>query len=274
MWLVIDTNQSRRIPAALNPERYTAKAEGLSLPPFMMAELLPRGQTPRSETLAAFAAHRVRIGVEPSMAIEAAAQLGVADLPAFWPFPAPGDEIESAYQRLLNENTPVVTPALARWGETVKQKHHAFMTGMEARGIGARQKLKERNVGTVEDFDEALKMTNGPDSFIGSLIVTTFTNGDQRKVAISDPAELVRAVLANPYFRHFYHAILYYIVSVTKLWKDPSLRREHHHRNDWTDLTMALYVGTGDVLVTNDGLLRAVFAAIDSDVRVVLASDL
>ena len=87
MWLVIDTNQSRRIPPVLNRDRLAGKAEGLSLPPYMMAELLPRGQTPRSETLAAFAAHQVRIGVEPSMAIEAAAQLGAEDLPAFWPLP-------------------------------------------------------------------------------------------------------------------------------------------------------------------------------------------
>ena len=147
------------------------------------------------------------------------------------------------------------------------------MAGMERRGIGARQRLKERNVGTIEDFAEARKMTDGPDSFIGSLIVTTFNNGGQRKVAVTDPAELVRAVLANPFFRHFYHAILYYIASVTRLWKDATLHRDHH-RNDWTDLTMAVYVGKGDVLVTNDGLLRAVFAAIDPDVRVLLASDL
>jgi hypothetical protein len=273
VWLVIDTNQSRRIPAVFNPKGFAGNAEGLSLPPYMMAELLPRGQAPRSDTLAAFAAHQVRIGVEPSMAIEAAVQLAAQDLPTFWPFPAPGDEIESDYRRLLNENTPTVTPALARWAETVKQNHHAFMADMEARGIGARQRLKDLNAGEVEDFTEALKMTNGPDSFIGSLIVTTFTNGGKRAVAISDPAELVRAVLENPYFRHFYHAILYYVVSVTKLWKDPTLHREHH-RNDWTDLTMALYVGAGDALVTNDGLLRAVFAAIDPGVRVVSASDL
>jgi len=273
MWLVVDTNQSRRIPATLNTDRLTGQAEGLSLPPYMMAELLPRGQTPRSETLAAFGAHRVRIGVEPSMAIEAAAQLSVEDLPAFCPFPAPGDEIESDYRRLLNENTSRVTPALARWAETVKQNHHAFMNGMEARRIGARRALKEKNVGTIEDFAEAVQMTNGPDSFIGSLIVATFMNGGRRTVAIDDPAELVRAVLANPYFRHFYHAILYYIISVTKLWEDRTLHRDHD-KNDWTDLTMALYVGTSDALVTNDGLLRAVFAAIDPDVRVVLASDL
>ena len=273
MWLVIDTNQSRRIPATSNTDRLIGKAEGLSLPPYMMAELLPRGQTPRSETLAAFAAHRVRIGVEPSMAIEAAAQLSAEDLPAYCPFPAPGDEIESDYRRLLNENTSTVTPALARWAETVKQNHHTFMNGMEARGIDTRRALKEKSVGTVEDFTEALKMTNGPDSFIGSLIVATFGNGGQRRVAIDDPAELVWAVLANPYFRHLYHAILYYIVSVTKLWDDRTLHRDHD-KNDWTDLTMALYVGTGDALVTNDRLLRAVFAAIDPNVPVVLASDL
>jgi hypothetical protein len=190
------------------------------------------------------------------MAIEAAAQFGADDIPAFLPFPSRGDEIESDYRRLLNENSATVTPGLARWAETVKQNHHQFMAGMEPRGIGARQKLKGMNVGTVEDFTEALKMTDGPDSFIGSLIVTTCSNGGQRSVTVTEPAELVRAVLANPFFRHFYHAILYYIVS------------------DWTDLTMALYVGAGDVLVTNDGLLRAVFAAIDPAVQVVVASDL
>jgi hypothetical protein len=175
--------------------------------------------------------------------------------------------------RLLNENTATVTPSLARWARTVKQNHHAFMNGIEARGIGARQRLKEKKVGTVEDFAEAVKMTNGPDSFIGSLIVAMFTNGGRRTVTIEDPSELVRAVLANPYFRHFYHAFLCYIVSVTKVWEDRTLHREHD-RNDWTDLTMALYVAADDVLVTNDNLLRAVFAAIDPDVQVLLASDL
>lgn len=273
MWLVIDTNQSRRIPPVLNAARSTGAARGLSLPPYMMAELLPRGQAPRSETLEAFAAHRIRIGVEPSIAIEAASQLGANDLPTFLPFPAAGDAIETAYQRLLQEKQAQVTPALSRWAMTVKENHHSFMTGMETRGIRARQKLKKMKVGTIEDFAEARKMTNGPDSFIGSLIVATFTDGGRRQVAIADPVELVRVVLANPFFQHFYHAILYYIVSVTKLWENAKLNREHD-QNDWTDLTMALYVGRGDVLVTNDGLLRAVFGAIDPDVRVVVASDL
>lgn len=273
MWLVIDTNQSRRIPGVLAPDRPTGTAEGLSLPPYMMAELLPRGQVPRSDTLSAFAAHRVRIGVEPSIAIEAAAQLSTQELPAFWPFPVPGDHVESAYLQLLKENTPTVSPGLAGWAMTVKRNHAEFMAGMEERGVGARRKLNESNVGTIDGFVEALSMTNGPGSFIGSMIVSTFTNRGLRKTRITDPADLVEAVLANPYFRHFYHAILYYIVSVTKLWTNTALHREHH-RNDWTDLTMALYVGVDDVIVTNDGLLRATFAAIDPGVKVTAASEL
>jgi hypothetical protein len=60
---------------------------------------------------------------------------------------------------------------------------------------------------------------------------------------------------------------------VTKLWADQSLHREHH-QNDRTDLTMALYVGPRDVLVTNDRLLRTIFAPIDRGIRVVLAAEL
>jgi hypothetical protein len=63
------------------------------------------------------------------------------------PFPAPGDEIESDYRQLLKENSATVTPGLARWAETVKQNDHRFMAGMETRGIGARQKLKEQRTG-------------------------------------------------------------------------------------------------------------------------------
>ena len=210
--------------------------------------------------------------MEASIAIEAAAQLGADDLASFWPFPASGDEVEAAYLRLLREDSPTVAPSLVRWAAAVKDSHHLFMAGIEMRVVGVRQKLKKRRVGTIENFAEALQMTDGPESLIGSIIVAHFHRG-QQAAGVKDPAALVAAVLENPYFRHFYHAILYYIVSVTKLWDDPALHREHH-RNDWTDLSMALYVGAGDALVTNDGLLRAVFAAINPEVPIALASEL
>jgi hypothetical protein len=62
--------------------------------------------------------------------------------------------------------------------------------------------------------------------------------------------------MKNPFLRHFHHAILYYIVSVTRIWKEARLNRTHH-KNDWTDLTMALYVGRRDVLVPKDEIVAS-----------------
>lgn len=116
-------------------------------------------------------------------------------------------------------------------------------------------------------------MATGPDSFLASLVISTLTNRRARPTLEKDPVVLYRFVMKNPFLRHFFHAILYYIVSVTRLWKDARLHRAHH-KNDWTDLTMALYVGDRDVLVTDDELLRAVFKTIDPAVRVISAADL
>ena len=151
--------------------------------------------------------------------------------------------------------------------------HQRLMAGFAQRTQKARRELAPRKVGQVKDWAEALKMAKGPDSFVGSLVLTTLSNGGSRPVAENDPALLYRAVMNNPFLRHFYHAILYYIVSVTRIWEDGQLHRTHD-KNDWTDLTIALYVGRRDVVVTKDKLLRAVFTTIDEEVRVLSASDL
>jgi hypothetical protein len=273
MWLVIDTNQSRRVPETLRRGRITGRAKGLTLPPYLMAEVLKRGERPRADTLARFGAHTVRLGVEPWLALETVAQLKANQIPSFIPFPAPGDEIERVYRTLLAQSGPAVGAGQAKWAAAVTKNHQDFMAGFAQRTQRARRELARRNVEEVDDWDEALKMARGPDSFIGSLVITTLTNGGERSVVEKNPAALYRAVMKNPFLRHFYHAILYYIVSVTRVWKDGRLHRPHH-KNDWTDLTMALYVGHRDALVTEDELLRAVFKTIDPAVRVVSAADL
>lgn len=273
MWLVIDTNQARLVPEKLRRGRITGRAKGLTLPPYLMAEVLKRAEAPRVDTLARFNAYPVRIGVERWLVMETVAQLRANQIPNFIPFPAPGDDIERGYRTLLVQSGPTLGAGQAKWAATVTKNHQDFTAGFAQRTQKVRRELTRRNVGQVDDWDEALKMAKGPESFIGSMVVTTLTNGGGRPVVEKDPAVLYRAVMKNPFLRHFYHAILYYIVSVTRIWKDARLHRRHH-KNDWTDLTMALYVGRRDVLVTEDELLRAVFRPIDPEVRVVSAADL
>lgn len=273
MWLVIDTNQARLVPTVLRRGRITGRTKGLSLPPYLMAEVLRRGEAPRADTLARFNAHAVRIGVEPWSVMETVAQLKANQIPNFIPFPATDNDVEKSYRKLLKQSGPTVGAGPSTWASTVTTNHQTFMAGFAQRTQRVRREFARRDVGQVDDWDEALEMAKGPDSFIGSLVLTTLTNGGRRPVVEKDPAVLYRASMKNPFLRHFYHAILYYIVSVTRVWKDARLHRPHH-KNDWTDLTMALYVGRWDTLVTEDDLLRAVFKTIDPRVRVVSASEL
>lgn len=151
MWLVIDTNQARLIPESLRRGRITGRSKGLTLPPYLLAEVLKRAEGPRADTLARFAAHAVRVGVEPSLLIETVAQLKANQIPAFIPFPAAGDDLERAYRALLSQSGPVVGDAYAKWAAAVTAKHQGFVAGFAQRTQKARRELTRRDVGQIAD---------------------------------------------------------------------------------------------------------------------------
>jgi hypothetical protein len=75
--------------------------------------------------------------------------------------------------------------------------------------------------------------------------------------------------MTNPYLRRYFHALLYYVVSISRLWRDQRLNRDPPStRDDLADLALSHYVGDGDIIVSKDGLVRQAFAAIDPSIRV------
>jgi hypothetical protein len=63
--LVVDTNQARSIPSILRLRPPTdVVVSGLTLPPYILGEILLRGQAPRSDTPARLRSHALRIGLE------------------------------------------------------------------------------------------------------------------------------------------------------------------------------------------------------------------
>ena len=82
-------------------------------------------------------------------------------------------------------------------------------------------------------------------------------------------------MLRNAYLRHFFHALLFYVTSLSRLWANQRLNRDPNaRRDDWADLCVALYVGRRDFVVSADGLIRNAFATIDATIRVVTAATL
>ena len=64
-------------------------------------------------------------------------------------------------------------------------------------------------------------------------------------------------------------------MSISRLWVDRRLNRDAAaNHDDWTDLSLALYVGRRDVVVSADRLVRTAFAVIDPTIPVVTAGDL
>jgi len=93
------------------------------------------------------------------------------------------------------------------------------------------------------------------------------------EIGLGDPRGHVDRVLDG---EDRVQTIAHYLVSVSKGWKDQRRNDLPLHRdvnrNDWIDLVLALYVGSGDFVISDDRPHGVVFA--DLGVRIVKASDL
>jgi spore maturation protein SpmA len=73
MWLVVDTNQAGLIPSTLGGARLADGADGLTVPPYILAEIVRLGEYGRRDTLTALRRHKVRIGLEPAQVFDGCA---------------------------------------------------------------------------------------------------------------------------------------------------------------------------------------------------------
>jgi len=119
----------------------------------------------------------------------------------------------------------------------------------------------------------------GASSFLGSVAIDSISENGQRSVIVDDPGELYVTVMQNPYLSRFFKTILYYIISFSRAW-DHTCRAHNfdpeEKRDDWTDITVPLYVSSGDLIVTTDKKLRGAVARVDfnGEVRTALAKEL
>jgi hypothetical protein len=271
VWLIVDTNQARNIPPTLRGGRVTARARGLVLPPYLLAEVLQRGPVPRRETLTALTRYPVRIGLEPSVVFQAVARLAPNQIRRFEPFPADGSVTAERYAELLREVGPMVSgPALA-WARDVIADSRRFAERLTRQAMVAREQFRASNVGRVSTFDELRPMMNGVNSFVGALVVSALS--DHRGDQAPNLDRVYLAVMRNSYLAHLFKALLYYLISVSRLWRNQRLNRDVG-QSDWVDLTMTLYVGTRDVLISRDRLLARIFDAVDPTIRLRTATDL
>jgi hypothetical protein len=266
MRLVIDTNQAARVPAVL-----PAGCAGLTLSPFLLAEVLLRGERPRIETLALLSRHEIVVGVQPSEMLDLVGISGPDAIAELTPFPAPNSELDRLSHRLLNE---MDYRAAAAWARKVKASHLRMCGDLVSLSDRARKVIKRKRIRRLADFSDALaQLAEGADSFLGSTVNTTVRHKGRRALVVQDADALYAAVMKNCYLRRYFYTLLYYIVSISRLWRHQPLNRDPaSSRDDWSDLALSLYVGDDDVVVSNDALVRQAFAAIDKSIQVVEAT--
>jgi hypothetical protein len=273
MRLVVDTNQARLIPSTIHWEG-AGRVTGLTLPPYILAEILLRGAGPRRDTLERLRSHNIRIGLEPAVLTDRIAGMSASQIETFEPFHSPNDD-HDALRPLLYEDRLTVSPAAQQWARETKDARLRISRQFIGQSKRARDSTKENRARRVRTFGHALLAMEASGSALKSFVYSLLSHEGRKPPAISGQDEFYQAVVANVYLRHFFHGWLFYTLSLSRMWADQTLNRDPSaSRDDIADLFLGLYVGPKDIVVTGDRLLRDVFAMIDPAVKVVSAAAL
>jgi hypothetical protein len=264
--LVVDTNQVARLPGLQALRNRRSDFEGLSLSPHVLAEILLLSNP--EPLLASLRRFDIRIGWTIWDALRKASGIPIEELETFHPFLSPNDPVFDKFTDVITRPT---ANAVA-WANEVKDSARRFSSRMLQGALEFRDKLKalrekkkkfpeiggEGENDLVKDLNDALnRIGGGPDSFLGWITLTLLMNQEHLTTPASVKLKYHEAVLNNQYLGRFVRILYCYTLSISRLWKDyhlhfdPSLRKD-----DWTDLSLALYVADGDTLLTEDGRLR------------------
>jgi hypothetical protein len=112
-------------------------------------------------------------------------------------------------------------------------------------------------------------------SFHEDLVVSSLTNGRKRRFRVTRSEVLYTAVMENVHLSTGFKALLFYILSWSRLWADQTLNYDPaSNRDDWTDLTVAFYAADGDTVVTEDRYLQRAIKTIEPSGRILVRGSL
>ena len=266
VWVVIDTNQAIRMPEL--PQQYLgAEIEGITLPPFVLAELL---RSNNHQPLARLAQYTARIGMTPGEVMSRLAPLRRSQIVAFRPF---HDLTAQEVHEFL------LSPPVVKAREFMESATTHIRTGgqvLKAANEKVRQALRlqrrDPRQCKFSGMSHACQvLAHGRTSVMETWLMQFVSEGGIRDVRANSRA-LYTGAMANPYLRHYLHTFLWYTISYQQAWTsqyaDWNLSVK---QNDWTDMTLALYSGRGDIILTSDSTVRKAVSAIniDGDIKAV-----
>lgn len=262
MRLVIDTNQASFLPSGQEG------SSRLSLSPYVLSEILLRfNPVPTLQLLRTF---ETRLGLERLDVLLQLSDLSPQEIRAFEPFAVSGQQYRQNYEA-MRKALDGPRPEHITWARYIKDSHLRYCGSLVETAKRFRKHLRDCGKGDykLSRFEDALsEHSSTPESFLGSVIVDSITDGG-RRAAKGEPAQLLEGVLSNQYVGRFFRAQLAYYLSISRVWKnqdwnfDPSPTLD-----DMTDITLPLYAADGDVVVTQDRKLALLVSLIESEGRV------
>lgn len=133
---------------------------------------------------------------------------------------------------------------------------------MAERAVILRDQLRDRglHVAKLQNLEDALNQLTS----FQELVVSSVTNGGERKPRIEDAGALYKSVMANPFMGRMWKSVLFFIVSWARQWQDQRKNFDpSFDRDDYVDMTLPLYAAQGDVILTADSKLKMIIAAVE-----------
>ena len=265
MAIVLDTNQVGIFCDRVQKESWLLSLD-VTLPPNVLAELiLWRKQTSRNQLYAL----RPRVGLHLGDVMSAIASANEDEIRTFRPFPSPTTANSEIYDELVNA-LKGPSPLQHQWATDWKAKNKDFCGLMKKKALDFRKLIRDKKSagiirGTYKFASIEDAFGKGSQSFVGSIVNASVSEGGKRQVAITDPEKLYDAVIANPFVGGLFKTILFYILSYSRMWD----HNHHNHnfdptsdRDDWTDMTVPLYAAPGDTILTQDTKLCDAIATV------------
>lgn len=273
MRIVIDTNSVREIRQEKRLTERRKQQVTIILPPLVWAEVT-KGTHYRQD-LCALARYDVRFGMDLAHVIWRLSWLAENEITSLEPVFAPNtvqhatleavlmeapDNLVLKADRLRDEAATDASDLATRLRLYRKQNRDSKSRGQVVR--------LEPKYSTIEQALE--RFASGPESVIGRQIVGSARQRGNGRIWVPSTHSFFDAVMKNPCLRRYFSLVLCFDLGYAKTWSDESLNNidPSENRNDFTDMSLALYARDGDVIVTRDKYLAKALRHIDPEGRV------
>lgn len=269
MRIVIDANEAATLARSTEQIAFDWKRITVVLPPLVWAEI--QLSPYYAKRLSALAKCNLMFGMDLHEVHAQLSCLNEEQIASFEPVISPkSNRHEKLILRMLQSHSEMIDQARRLKNDAASGSANiiAKIRGLNKSYKDAKSRGQNTTAQKFVTIDDAmLAMHQGLET---QLLNDVTSNGTRPMRAISAQS-LYKAVMSNMYLGFFMRLVVCINVGYGHAWMDEKLNIDPSvNRNDHTDMTIGLFAGDGDIIVTRDTKLRNAIRHIDPEQRVTL----